>query len=133
MTGTFQEDTQISATAATFDQDMTLVSGESGVVTQTVGKTVGYNSSIGSLTPNTIRHNGEEYTIKSFVEDRLYSTYPISISLDKTPSFSEITLSIDGTELTFSPVSSLGFKNNTATKYLLVKGETQTIKIISIE
>ncbi len=137
MTGTFQEDTQISATAATFNQDMTLVSGTSGINIGNIGLTVGYDSSIGSLTPNTIRHNGIEYTIKSFTQQRIGSSFINKIDFGATPSFSKITLSIDGTEITFRKVTSGSeegsFRNFEVTNYLLTAGETQTIKIISIE
>ncbi len=137
MTGTFTEDTEFSATAATRDQTLTMVAGQktigSGVQQQTQ---IGYlANTTGSLSSDKIFYNGVEYTITGFTSMRssivVGSIKTLVFSVE--PPFSEITFDIDGTEATYG-------RNNINRKMYIsdnppefVDGTTYTIKVVSIE
>lgn len=158
MTGTFLENTELSATSATPDQTLTMVAGvkrdENAVVLPGVAiiypMFYGYDDGtrgdravvsggsytpIGTLEPNVIRFNGAEYVISYYLENYYYGFQGSSIGFAQTPPFSKMKLLVNDVEVTAIKGTS-GAETRTFTvsgSVPIERDTTYTIKVVSIE
>lgn len=146
VTGKFTKNVTFSASAAEEDWKsvtMTLKAGtiRDGQQAQMVFKIYGYDSSHGSLSPNTFKYEGTEYTITSLMSNSIYpasASTPapsnIQMMLSKTPPFSKIVINVKGMEVVLNQSSSTAtsFSSATNSKYEFAANTTYTVKIISV-
>lgn len=158
MTGTFLENTELSATSATPDQTLTMVAGgkrdettivlpgvvivppmfygyddgtrgDRGVVTG------GSYTPIGTLEPNVIRFNGAEYVISYYLEKYYDGFQGSSIGFTQTPPFSKMKLLVNDVEVTaIKGTSGAETRTFTVSGSVPIENDTTyTIKVVSIE
>lgn len=133
VTGKFTKNVTFSASAATEAAiaTMKLTAAFLGVVPQPVETPIyGYSSGGGSLSPNTFKYGGVQYTISMLASRAIMKL--LMLSFTATPSFSTVVLDIDGTEYTLTQYSyekTYFFGTNVAP---FATGTTYTIKIKSV-
>lgn len=143
MTGTFQKDTQFSATAAQAKgQVLTMVAGNGQIayrpaIPLTI-ECLGYNKSpvVGTLNATSIDYKSSTYQIKTlgYITQNAAGTVNRStrITFDTTPPFTKLIFDINGTKITFTQNSSDKTIYTASTNYIFASGQTYTIKVISI-